>query len=331
MRVVPPLTGRLDMALSNYAKGYRNADLITDMLFPRLEVTRQTDVFWIYGKENLQLTEQTLRAIGTSPQETRFSLSTDRYYCDSRALKSVIADEERLAYTTGDLETDSVSLNQDKILLDREYRASQKVLNPANYPAANTIALSGTSQWDNAQSDPLAIASKARTTIALSGAVRANTLFLGFDVAEVLRRHPQLLQRFQYTVVTGALSDQQLATVFNVDKVIIGGAVVNNPITGINTFVWTNFALFVYNTPTSGTAGVIGAEGGVGAKQLSFGKSFTWIGAPQTVGGYGVIIARHPDAMAKSDVVGVDWYADEKITAPDVGYLVTNVLANPIP
>ena len=329
MRVVPPLTGRLDMALSNFAKGYRNADLITDSLFPRLEVTRQTDVYWIYDRSNLQLTEQTLRATGTPAAETRFSLSTDRFYCASRALKSLIADEDRLAYTTGDLESDSVSLNQDKILLDREYRASQLVLNPSNYAAGNTVALSGTAQWDNAASDPLFIASTARTTIARNGAVKCNTLYLGFDTAEVLRRHPQLLQRFQYTTVTGALSDQQLATVFNVDKVIVGGAVHNDPVTGLNHFLWSNFALFVYNSPTVGAAGVIGAEGSVGVKQLSFGKSFTWIGAPQTVGGYGVVIARSPDATAKSDIVGVDWYSDEKLTAPEIGYLVTNTLANP--
>ena len=329
MRVLPPLTGRLDMALSNFAKGYRNADLITDLLFPRLEVARQTDVYWIYGRENFQLTEQTLRATGTPAAETRFTLSTDRYYCASHALKSVIADEERLSYTTGDLEMDSVSMNQDKILLDRERRASQLVLNPANYPTTNTQALSGTAQWDNSTSDPLSVAATARTAIARAGAVKANTLFLGFDVAEVLRRHPQLLQRFQYTTVTGALSDQQLATVFNVPNVVVGGAVYNDPVSGLNHFLWSNFALFVYNTPTQGPAGVIGAEGKIGAKQLSFGKSFTWIGAPQTVGGYGVVVARHADPTAKSDIVGVDWYSAEKLTAPEVGYLVSTCLANP--
>jgi hypothetical protein len=328
MRVVPPLTGHLDMALSNFAKGYRNADLITDLLFPRLEVIRQTDVYWVFGRESMQLTEQTLRAPGTPAQETRFALSLDRYFCDSHALKSNIADEERDAYTAGDLNMDAVQLNQDKILLDREYRAMVKVTNAANYPSANTLALSGPGQLDNANSDPLGLVSTARKTVALAGAVKINTAVLGFDVAEVLRKHPQLLQRFQYTTVTGALSDQQLATVFNVPNIVVGGAVTNNPVTGINSFVWSNFAWFGYVAPNQGgPAGVQGAEGGTLPKQITFGKSFTWTAAPQTVGGYGVVIARHPDATAKSDMVGVDWYSDEKITAPEVGYLATNALA----
>jgi hypothetical protein len=324
------LMGQLDMALSNYAKGYRNADHITDLLFPRLEVVRQRDVYWIYGKENLQLTEQTLRATGTGAQETRFSLSTGAYFAASHALKSVVPDEDRMAYTVGDLNMDSVQLNQDKILLDREYRAMQLATNPANYVSSNTVALSGTAQLDNAASDPLLLAATARKTIAQNGAVKMNTLVLGFDVAEVLRRHPALLQRFQFVTITGSLSDEQLATVFNVDKVVVGGAVTNSPTTGLNTFVWSNFMLFVYVTPTVGKAGLlspVGAEGSVGPKQLSYGKSFTWIGGPETVGGYGVTIARHPDASAKSDVVSVDWYSDEQITASDVGYLVTNALA----
>ena len=331
MRVVPPLTGRLDMALSNFAKGYRNGDLITDQLFPRLEVMRQRDKYWVYGKENLQLTEQTLRAAGTPAAETSLSLSLDMYSCESRALKSVIPDEDRLAYQVGDLDMDAVETNQNKILLDREYRAMQLITNPANFTSGNTIALSGTAQWDNPASAPLSIAKTARTAIAQNAAVKANALVLAFDVAEALRVNAQLLQRFQFTTVTGSLSDQQLAQIFNVPQVIIGSAVTNNPVTGINSFIHSNYALFVYNTPTIGAAGVlgVGAEGKVGAKQLSFGKSFTWTGAPGTVGGYGVTIARHPDATAKSDIVGVDWYSAEKIVAQDCGFLVTNCLAIP--
>jgi hypothetical protein len=323
------LMGHLDMALSNYAKGFRNADLITDLLFPRLPVSRQSDKYWVFGKENLQLTEQTLRATGTPAQQTKFSLSTGNYFCPSHALESVVADEERMAYTVGDLNMDAVQLNQDKIMLDREFRAMQKVTNTANYAGSNTIALSGAAQWDQATSTPLAIASIARTVVAQQCSVKINTLVLAFDVAEALRNNAALLARFQYNVITGALSDQQLATVFNVDKVVVGGAVTNNPITGISSFIWSNFALFCYVTPTVGAAGVIGAEGSVGPKQLSYGKSFTWTGAPQTVDGYGVLVARHPQVSAKSDIVSVDWYSTEELTAPEAGYLVTNVLAVP--
>jgi hypothetical protein len=79
--------------------------------------------------------------------------------------------------------------------------------------------------------------------------------------------------------------------------------------------------------PSVANAGVIGAEGQVAPKDVSFGKSFVWTDAPLTIDGYGVIIARHPDATAKADLLGVDWYSDEKITAPEAGYLFANAVA----
>ena len=328
MRVVPPLTGRLDMALSNFIKGYRQAELVGDYLFPRLPVLRQTDRYWIFGRENQQLSEQTLRATGTGAAETRFSLSTASYVVQSRALKATIADEDRDSYTVGDLTMDSVSIMQDKILLDRENRIFQLVSNTANYPANNTLALAAGAKWsDYVNSDPKGDVTKAKRQIRLTGQ-NANTLILADDTFTTLANHPKLQQAFQYNVVTGPLNTAQLAQVLGVDKVVVASAVQYD---GVNpSFLWSNMALLVYVSPTVGAAGVLsglGTEGSIGPKQLSFGKSFTWTGAPGTVDGYGVVIGRHPDITAKSDIVGVDWYSTEVITGSDCGFLFTGAVS----
>ncbi len=323
MRVVPPLTGRLDMALSNFVKGYRQAPLVGDLLFPRLPVLRQTDKYWVFGRENQELTEQTLRAFGTSPAETRFQLSLDSYQVLSHALKARIPDEDRDTYTVGDLDTETVSLLQDKILLDREVRIRALAANPASYAGSNSLALAGTSQWsDYVNSDPLGDVEKAKRQIRLTGS-SANMLLLSDDVATIVSSHPKIIERFKYTVLTGALDAAQLSTVFKVPVTIASSVEYD----GVNPgFVWSNFAGLYFVSPTVGAPGVlggIGVEGTVGPRQLSFGKSFTWTTAPGTVDGYGVIIARDPDALAKADVLGVDWYSDERVTGPDCGFLWT--------
>lgn len=328
MRVVPPLTGHLDMALSNFIKGYRQAPLVGDILFPRLPVLRQTDRYWVFGRENQQIAEQTLRAFGAPAQETRFSLTTDTYAANSRALKSTVADEDRMNYTVGDLNMDTVALLQDKILLDREIRIKTLATTAANFPAANTLALAGTSQWsDYANSDPVSDVEAAKLQISLTGS-DANTLVISKDVYKVLRNHPKLIERFKYTTITGSLSNTQLATAFDVERVVVAGAVQHD---GVNPgYVWTKTALLVYVSPTVGAAGVlggVGTEGNVGPKSLSFGKSFTWTEAPMTIGGYGVVIARAADPTMKSDIVGVDWYSDERITGSDCGFLFTTPIA----
>lgn len=326
MRVIPPLTGHLDMGLSNFLKGYRQGPLVQDLLFPRLPVLRQTDRYWVSGRENLQAPVQTARAFGAPAAETRFTMSTDTYSAKSSALKATIADEDRDNYAIGDLNMDTVQFLQEQNQLAREIRIKALVTATANYAAGNTLALSGTSQWsDGANSDPQGDVAKARTRIRLTGQ-DANLACFSQDVFDVLAVHPKLKEIFKYTQATGPLNESQVATALGIEKVFVCRAVTNDG-TAVNSFLWTNFAWIGYVSPTVGAAGVIGAEGQVGPKQLSFGKAFTWTTAPGTIDGYGVVIARAADPTQKADIVGVDWYSDDKITGSDCGFLWTTPIA----
>jgi hypothetical protein len=317
------------MALSNFLKGYRQAALAQDRLFPRLPVLRQTDLYWVYGRENLQIAEQDLRAFGAPAAETRFTMSTESYNVHSYARKATIADEDREGYAIGDLTMDTVAMLQDKNLLAREARIKKMVTTSGNYASGNTLALSGTSQWsDGANSDPQGDVAKAKRRIRLTGQ-NANLMCVSDDVFTILSTHPKLQEKFKYTQVTGPLAQAQVATALGIDEIFVCSAVTNDG-GDTNDFLWSNFAWIGYVPPSVGAAGVlggIGAEGRVGPKQLSFGKSFTWTAAPGTIDGYGVVIARVADPTAKSDIVGVDWYMDDRITGSDCGYLWTTPIA----
>jgi hypothetical protein len=324
--VVLPLTGRLDMALSNYAKGYRNNEDVTDYLFPRVPVLRQTDRYWVFGREAQQLANNTLRAPGSPAERTSFKLSTDSYFAQSHALAATVADEEKASYTIGDLNQTTVELLQQKLMLDRQSRAAAKVTTPGNYPAANTLTLAGGSQWsDYVNSDPIVAVEVAKAAIITTGSP-ANVLILSYPVFQQVRNHPKVIERFKYTNPSGFVSAQQLATVFGVDRVIVAAGIKDNG-DGTQNFLWGKNAILAYVAPTVLNAGVIGAEGQTAPKDISFGKSFVWTNAPLTIDGYGVVIARHSDATAKADLLGVDWYSDEKITAPESGYLFASAVA----
>jgi hypothetical protein len=322
--VVLPLTGRLDMALSNYAKGYRNNQDVTDLLFPRLPVLRQTDRYWVFGREAQQLSNNTLRAPGSPSERTSFKLSSASYFCPSHALSAVVADEEKKSYTIGDLNQSTVELLQTKLMLDRQARAATLATTPANY-GNNTQTLSAGSLWsDYVNSDPIVAVETAKEAVITTGSP-ANLLILGYDVYKAVRNHPKIIERFKYTQV-GVIGAQELATVFGVDRVVVAASIKDNG-DGTQSYLWGKNAILAYVAPSVMTAGVIGAEGQVAPKDISFGKSFVWTDAPLTIDGYGVIIARHPDATAKADLLGVDWYSTENITAPEAGYLFANAVA----
>lgn len=342
--VVSPLTGRLDMALSNFVKGFRNNRFVADILFPRVPVLRQTDRYYIFGRENQQLKNKTLRAPGAPAERFRFTLSTDSYFAPSRALAADIPDEDRSSYMLGDLNMHTAQMIWDNLMLDRESRTATLATTAANYAAGMSLDLSSTHQWDDyANSDPIVDVDTAKGKVILSGQP-ANTLVLGDSVYRKLRNHPKILARFQYKDATpAAIGPAQLAAAFDVENVVVASSLKDNG-DGTQTFLWGKVAVLAYVSPNVGPAGLmnqlvgpsasnnptapaVGSEGLVGPRDISFGKTFVWTGAPLTINGYGVVIARNPDPTAKGDILGVDWYAAEKITATETGYLFYNAIS----
>jgi hypothetical protein len=332
------------MALSNFIKGYRNNDFVADVLFPRLPVLRQTDKYYIFGRESQQLRSKTLRAPGAGAESFRFTLSTGNYTCVSRAQKGQIPDEDRAAYTLGDLTQTTAEEMQKYLMFEREARVAAMATTAANY--TNSLTLAGGSQWsDYANSDPVQDVENAKAVIVKAG-VQANTLVLSDPTYRKLRNHPKIIARTQYKDgFSPNIGTDQLAAIFDVPNVVVASAIKDNG-DNTQTFLWGKSAILCYVNPKATPAGVltqatgatapsitpsviqpVGSEGLIGARDLSFGKTFVWVGAPNTVGGYGVILGRDPDITAKSDVVGVDWYAGEQITAQETGFLFANAVA----
>ncbi|MBZ5703246.1 MAG: major capsid protein [Acidobacteriia bacterium] len=309
--VIAPLTGHLDMALTQFAKRFSQNGLISDLLAPRVPVGRQTDKYWIFGREDQELTEQQLRATGAPAQRIRRSLSTDSYFCRSHALAADIADEDRAGYTdAGDLEQDSTQALMAKILLQKEDELAAMLTDTAQ--VTNNTTLAGVSQWsDYGNSKPGTDVETAKSFIRKSG-VRPNVMVVGDDVYTQLIAHPALADRFKY-VQRGSLNEQDLAAYFGVDQFLVARAV--KVTAGTPGFVWGKHALLAYVSPSTSR------------EDISAVKSFIWDSAPGTVGGIGVVTGRNPEPTAKADIVGVDFYYQQKITAVETIYLIKNAVA----
>ena len=304
--VASPLLGHLDMALTNFAKAYRQNELISDIVCPRVPVGRQTDKYWIFGREGQQLTEKTLRAPGAPARRTRLSLSSDSFFADSHALAAEIAAESEAAYTAGNLRQDATQHLISKILLDKEVEAAALLTDSAVLTNGDTLA--GGDQWsDPDNSDPAGVVEDAKNAILLSGQ-QANLMVITPPVFKALKTHKDVRDAFKYTT-PGAIGLAQLASFFQIDRVVLAAAVQLNK-ANVASFVWGKDCIIAYVSPTASMS------------DLSLAKTFVWGGAPGTVGGYGTVVAPHPDPTAKSEIVGVDFYHDQKVTAVEAGYLI---------
>lgn len=309
--VAAPLTGHIDVALTNFSKGYRQNELIADVLAPRVPVAKQSGKYWIFGQEDKELTEQTLRAPGAVPQESRMSLSSDSYFCDSHALQDVLPAETEANYEAGNMEQDTTGQLQGKILLDREVALAAKLTSTA--VLTQNVTLAGGDQFsDYANSDPGGVVETAIAKIVLEAGVKPNVMAMGDPVFRILRNHPVIKKQFAYSQ-RDKLSEQDLATFFGIERVIVGSAV--KRAAGANSFVWGKDIVIAYANPSA-------AE-----KDISLAKTFVWSGAPMTIGGYGVMVFPHPMQSAKAKIVSVDFYYGQKVVAVEGGYLIKAAVA----
>jgi hypothetical protein len=307
---VAPLLGHVNVALTNFAKGFRNNAMLSDIIFPRVPVAREADLYAIWGRRNQQLLQQDLRAAGAGAQRVRRSLSTDSYFCASHALATALPDEtranlEQAGYGYMVTAQSRTQFLQDLILLHKEERMAA-LLTTTNVTQNTTLA--GGDKWtDPVNSDPVDDVNVAKSTIRLSG-VEPNTLVLGEYVYNALCRHQAVMEAFKYTK-PGSISAEQIRAFFDVQNVHIARAVKVDGSDAASFVFDPEDALLFYSQPAASM------------DDCSFGKTFVWTGAPGTVGGYGVVIGRDPDITAKTEVLGVDMYYDQKITAVETAYL----------
>jgi hypothetical protein len=307
--------GTLNVALSNYAKSFRNNAFVGDLIAPRVPVGRQSFQYTVFDRSNQRLDRQTLRAPGTTPQTDRMNYSEYPYFCKSRALRAIVPyEQEQYALGLGFSEKQAATRRLiDKISLDRENYIAQLVTTLAN--VTNNQTISGTSMWDNytGASHPVPVVEAAKALVRQSG-VEATHLILGDPVVTSLCNHPDIIERFKYTA-GGAITIEQLTQVFGVQCVRAAAVSLDK---GNNaSYVWGVNALLVSVQQASSM------------DDLSALKTFSWSAAPMTVDGYGVLEFPLPDLDAKGDVVSVDWYWDTRITAQETIYLFSGCVAAP--
>jgi hypothetical protein len=307
---VAPLTGHLDAALTDYVKGFVNNALVSDIIAPRVGVGKQSGKYWIRARESQELLQKQLRATGAPAERTRMSVSPVAYFCPSHALAAEIPDEDRAAYSLGDLQQDATQDLIEKILLGKENELATMLTDTAQ--VTNNTTLAGADQWQDGGGKPLTVIEVGKSVIRKAG-VEANFILLGEEVYTQLINHASFVERFKYTQFQ-AMTAADLGTVFGLGRVLVGRAVKVSE-AGVASFLWGKNAVIGYVSPTASRRDVSGA------------KTFVWESAPGTMGGFGVVSGRHPDPTAKSDILGVDFYYDQAITAVETLYLIKNAVA----
>ena len=309
----------IDKALSEMAIGYRPEGFIADMIFPIVDVGKQSDLYVIWSRADRSLIHDTKRAPATEAKIIVENVSSATYFAKNYALKTSTPIED---YKNADpifldnLNSGKVQLVMDALMLDWEVRVANQVTSGSNVGSYSAVA----SAWTDSvagNSDPLGDMNTGIDAAHYLSGTKPNRIVFGLQAWKPFRRHEDV-RNIIYGVNNGGgyPSTQQVANLLEVEQVEVGGTFQNASAEGLPeslSLIWDDHVLISYSPMTPSR------------ERPAFGYSFRWNqpGLPNFQ------VERHPyDTKKKSQDVEVGYYQDEVITGAEYGYLITNVTSS---
>jgi len=213
----------VDPVLTTIARGYKNEELVGDLLFPVVEVTKEGGKIPIWGKEAFKIynTKRAPRA------------NSNRMNPEDRTTIDFVIEEHDLEYPIDYREKEedifasekhATKVVTDALALQKEYEQAMIAQDLANYPTGNKVTLTGTSQFTDSSSDPIGVVEDGKKAISDKIGRDPNLLVIGDPTFRTLRNHPQLVEKIKYSM-KGVLTLDLLREIFDIDKIVVGKAV----------------------------------------------------------------------------------------------------------
>lgn len=316
-----PNTGRalhVDQALSNLIIDRRPEGFIVDAFLPVVSVGKQHDFYW--KKDHLQgrRHEPNLsdRAPGTRAKVVSTRVSTDTYAAVNFALaaewtvEDQVNADEILAWATTNAE-----LLMDRMMVDYEMRVAGLATNSSNVGTVTTIA----SAWsDPDNSSPFDDLNTKIENFRKRTGKRVNTMIVPEGVMSNLRRNAQL-RSILFGDNGGLVQPGQLASVLNIDQVLVPYAQVNTAgeqetVNGNGTLsdIWGNHTWLLNKSAVSGR--------NVDSWITAFRWTSPLLGQPFAVRR----LPFNQDTLTYR--IETHYYQAEKLVSTDLGERIANVL-----
>lgn len=241
-----------DPILTEVARGYFSPEApVADVLFPIVTVAARAGRILSFGPDDFKLVN-TRRAPGANTKRIQYGYASEPFSLYDYRLEGTVHrehDEEARNVPGIDLASGAIRKVQNVMAIERENQAAQIAQNPAMYDTTNKTALSSTSMWDNPASNPADDIDEAKEVIRQQIGREPNVMTLGPRVLRKLRRHPKLLDKISTSTDRTPLSIEQLAKLFDLERIVVGKAVVHNGTKFAD--LWANNAILAFTTPGS--------------------------------------------------------------------------------
>jgi len=313
-----------DQVLTQIAVAYiqDTKKFIADRVFPVVNVEKQSDLVLLFDKEAWLRIKAQKRAPGAESAGSGFAIArTEPYFCDIYAFHWDVPLATFKNSDIPNLERQVVETVMYQLLLLREKTWVEKFFdhNGKSIGVNFWNGSSPTVKWDNENSDPIAGIFTAREYIESITGISPNKIVMSVKVYNALRMHPKIQAQLVYAPtapdVKGLVTPELLARLFDVDEVLVGRALHDTGPEGsaLNpTYMFPDNLLLVYAPERPGLMVPTG------------GYIFAWTGYNN---GYNVGVATIELPTRKAIRYEGEMAYDQKLLAPDLGYILYDVLS----
>ena len=306
----------VDAILTNISVAYmqQQDNFIASKVFPVVPVSKQSDKFFTYTKNDWFRDEAQRRADATESAGGGYNLGTDTYQADVYAFHKDIGDQTRAhADAPINVDREAAEFVTSRLMLKMETQWVSSFFGTGVWATDSTPS----NLWsDYTSSDPLNDVETGKRAILATTGFAPNTLVLGYDVFKTLKNHPDLVDRIKYTSAQ-TLTEGLMGSLFDIDRVLVAKAVKatnNEGGTAAYDFTHGKNALLCYSAPSPGLL------------QPSAGYVMSWTGVS---GGLGATIGTSRlrlDAF-RADRIEAETAFDMKVIGSDLGYFFSSVVA----
>lgn len=304
-----PSQVHVSKALENISVAYMPQGLVAQDVSKVVPVMHESDTYFVYSKDNLRVLS-TVWADGDVANRSVWNLSTSTYTLTRNALRDLVTDRTK---DNADIavkpEVDVTEALTGQIKLKMEIDLFS-LINSLTSWAART-SLSSTQRWsaNTTISNPITFVDSATTSVRRRSGMKANTIVLSDGTFKAAKEHTSIVDRIKYTSQQSVTPDL-LATLFNVDRVLVSGAVQNTADEGIAdslTDVATDTAFVGYVEPNPGLR-----------KPSTF-YTFQKEGATRPFR-----VRKYRDDEREGDWVEVSSFYQIRVVSSDCGYIIND-------
>jgi hypothetical protein len=311
----------IDRILTQISVGWPNGEhFVSEALFPVVTVNKQSDIYYVMGREGWFPERGDERAPGTEANEIPgMQVSTASYYAKEHALQIAVTDEEREnADSPLSPDRDGAELVTQKIMLGRELAVRNIATTAANYASTNTVDLATGAWWDQyAQAGSLPIKDIKDGIHAIHARIFMHPTVgvIPYQVMSALEEHPTFFDRIKYSE-RAIFTPELLSALTGMNRWVVPGAgyntAANYGATESLAYIWGDDVVLAYVPPRPGL------------RTPAYGYEFQWKGQ---------FVDRWREEKRASDVIRVRRRYDHKLIGVDgsndsiAGYLIKDVLS----